>query len=319
MNEVIKAEIDDRIRLASTVPGTDRPEGTPGTGSATREARGRPLLADICLAAGVICIGFSAIFVRLAGIPGISSAFYRVFVASLALVPISLVRRPVIRSRSVVGLSVLAGVLFGLDLSFWNVAVMGTKATNAALLAYLAPIWVGLGAQALLGEKLKKTFWPGTAIALLGMFVIFGGGLRSLQFGTGDLLAAVSSFFYAGYLLVSQAARARVGTLTFTVLSVFSSTAVLFLIALITRQPLAGFSGRTWISLAALGLISHLGGWLSINYALGHVKASVTSVTLLGQPIITALAALVILGEPLGLPQVLGGLLILPGIYLVNR
>ncbi len=304
---------------APAVLGADRPEDAPPTLSATRGARSRPLLADVLLAAGVICIGFSAIFVRLAGIPGISSAFYRVFVASLALIPLSVARRPVLPSRSVVGLSILAGVLFGLDLSFWNVAVMVTKATNATLLAYLAPIWVGLGAQVLLGEKLKKTFWPGTAIALLGMLVIFGAGLRSFRFSTGDLLAAISSFFYAGYLLVSQSARAKVGTLTFTALSVFSSTAVLFVIALVTRQPLGGFSGRTWLSLAALGLISHLGGWLSINYALGHIKASVTSVTLLGQPVITALAALIILGEPLGLPQILGGLLILPGIYLVNR
>jgi len=66
-------------------------------------------------------------------------------------------------------------------------------------------------------------------------------------------------------------------------------------------------------------LITHVVGWLSINYALGHIRASVASVTLLGQPVITALAAIPILGEPLGINQIAGGLLILTAIYLVNR
>jgi drug/metabolite transporter (DMT)-like permease len=60
-------------------------------------------------------------------------------------------------------------------------------------------------------------------------------------------------------------------------------------------------------------------GWLAINYALGHLPASVVSVTLLGQPVLTAVFAVPLLGQALSQAQLLGGVVALAGIYLVNR
>jgi drug/metabolite transporter (DMT)-like permease len=82
--------------------------------------------------------------------------------------------------------------------------------------------------------------------------------------------------------------------------------------------PLGGFTIRVWSALAALGLVSHLGGYLAINYALGRLRATAVSVTLLGQPVITALLAIPLLGELLTVNQIIGGVLVLVGIYLVN-
>jgi len=157
-------------------------------------------------------------------------------------------------------------------------------------------------------------------LALSGMLFILGlQRIRSMQFGLGNSLAITASFFYAGYLLVAQIGREKSGTLPFTTFSVLSSTATLYVVCLSRHETLTGFSRETWLALLALGLITHVVGWLSINYALGHIKASVASVTLLGQPVITALAAIPILAEPLGINQIAGGLLILTGIYLVNK
>jgi len=272
------------------------------------------------LGCGVLCIGFSAIFVRWAAVPGVVSAFYRVLIAALALLVLWLVRGPKIPDRRALLLSVLAGIFFGLDLAFWNVSVMKTSAANSTLLAYLAPVWVGLAAVFVFKEKMKKSYWPGTALALLGMVVILGlKNISGLRFGQGDLLAVVSSFFYAGYLLTTQAARRRSDTLLFTTFSVFSSAVLLLVVSLLRGETLTGFSPKTWLAFLGLGLISHLGGWLAINFALGQVKASVVSVTLLGQPVVTALAAWPLLGEPLGAAQVAGGILILAGVFIVNK
>jgi drug/metabolite transporter (DMT)-like permease len=59
-------------------------------------------------------------------------------------------------------------------------------------------------------------------------------------------------------------------------------------------------------------------GYLMSSYALGHLPASVVSVTMIGQPIVTAIIAIPLLGEALGAAQILGGILALTGIYLVN-
>jgi drug/metabolite transporter (DMT)-like permease len=278
------------------------------------------LFARLCLLIGTVCIGFSAIFVRLAAVPGVVSAFYRVLIASVALLPLWLAQNREFPDRRTLLLSTLAGVFFGLDIALWNVSLFLTSAASATVLAYLAPVWVGLGAITILKDRLRKFHWPGTIVALIGMVVILGlGKMRTMQFGLGNTLAIIASFFYAGYLLVAQVGREKSGTLSFTTFSVLSSTATLFVICLLRHEKLTGFSYESWAALLALGLITHVVGWLSINYALGHIRASIASVTLLGQPIITALAAIPILGEPLGISQIAGGVLILTGIYLVNK
>jgi len=63
-------------------------------------------------------------------------------------------------------------------------------------------------------------------------------------------------------------------------------------------------------------VFSQAGGWLLINYALGDLPASTAVIVLLGQPVVTGLLSIPLLGELLTPRQVLGGLVVLPGIYL---
>ncbi|CAG0927828.1 hypothetical protein TFLX_00648 [Thermoflexales bacterium] len=94
---------------------------------------------------------------------------------------------------------------------------------------------------------------------------------------------------------------------------------MLLIFNMVSGQPLTDYPLSTWLSLLALSVITHVGGWLAINYALGHIPASIVSVTLLGQPVLTAILAIPLLGEALFPLQVIGGILVLIGIYIVNR
>jgi drug/metabolite transporter (DMT)-like permease len=69
----------------------------------------------------------------------------------------------------------------------------------------------------------------------------------------------------------------------------------------------------------AAALVTQLAGYLAISYALGYLPASIVSPTLLGQPVLTALLAVPLLGEPITWAQVAGGTLVLAGIWVVNR
>jgi drug/metabolite transporter (DMT)-like permease len=82
---------------------------------------------------------------------------------------------------------------------------------------------------------------------------------------------------------------------------------------------MGGFAPRSWAAVAALGLVSQVGGYLAITYALGHLRATVTSVSLLAQAPLTALLAMPLLGERLSPAQAVGGALVLGGVYVVNR
>ena len=96
------------------------------------------------------------------------------------------------------------------------------------------------------------------------------------------------------------------------------SVLTLLVVCLIFGTPLWGFTMRTWLALLGLGLISQLGAYLGLAYALGHLPATITSVGLLAQVPLTALLAVPLLGEPLTRPYLAGGALVLAGIYIVT-
>ncbi len=272
------------------------------------------------LAVGVVCIACSAIFVKVAALPGSTSAFYRMLFASAVAIPWCLAKRSLLPSRNAVLLTLAGGMFLAIDLVLWQVALLMTSATNATLLANVAPLWVALGALILFRERLGSYFWLGLVLALAGMaLVVSGGGRQLASFNHGDMLAVSASFFYALYFLVTQRVRAGMDTLTFLALSAASGVVLLLAVCVVSGAPLSGFSARAWAALAALGLVSHFGGYLAINYALGHMRATTVSVSLLGNPVITALLSIPLLGELLSVQQIAGGALVLVGIYVVNR
>jgi drug/metabolite transporter (DMT)-like permease len=277
-------------------------------------------LAYLALAAGILCIGTSAIFVKFAAVPGTVSAFYRLLIASLLVFPFWLSRSRRLPALPYLRLVVFGGLLFAFDLVLWNSGILLTSAAAATLLANNAPVWVGLGALLLFRERLSGRFWIGLAVSLGGMALIVGGNAwGELRPNLGDLLSIAASFLYAAYLLTTQKARPHVDTLTFTTLTMVTGVLVLLPVNLATGQALTGFSMQTWLGLAGLGLVSQLAGWLAINYALGHLRAAPVSVSLLAQPVVTAILGILLLGEMLTFSQSLGGALVLAGIYLVNQ
>lgn len=281
----------------------------------TKETR----IAYVALACGIVCIGCSALFVKIAAVPGPVSAFYRLLFAAPPLVAGWIWGKKSMPSWRELLLLSLGGALFAADLIFWNTGLLLTSAATATLLANNAPIWVGLGALVFFRERLSSRFWIGLAFSLIGMALIVGvNALKEMTLNRGDLFSIAASVFYAAYLLTTQKARMTSDTLTFMTVSVLSGASLLLIMNLSLGLPLTGFSSKTWFALAGLGLASHLVGWLAINYALGHLKASSVSVSLLAQAVVTALLSIPILGERLGMNQSAGGALVLGGIYLVN-
>jgi drug/metabolite transporter (DMT)-like permease len=274
------------------------------------------------LALGIICLGFSAIFVKWANVPGTVSALYRVGIATVVLaLPFGrqLARGIGPRSPRIWLLAVVAGVFFAVDIAVWNRALSLTSATNATLLGNNAPIFVGLGALLLFRERLRPIYWVGLGVALLGMSGIVGWDVLShSSLGAGDLLALAAGTVYAGYMLTTQRIRAGMDTLSSLWIAGAAGVVLLLAYNLVAGQALSGFSAQTYLALLGLGLVSQVAGYLAINYALGHLPASVVSPTLLGQPIVTALLAVPLLGEPLEPRVAAGGLVALAGIYIVN-
>lgn len=285
-----------------------------------KENRNPGALKYLMLFVGIICIAWSAIFVKTAEVSGLSSGFYRMLIGSLGVIPIWIMYRKPITDKRSVWVAILCGVFFAIDISMWNTSIVLSKATIATILGNLAPVWVGIGALFLLKEKPKFIFWIGTAVALFGTAMIIGlSTVSEISFTKGQFLAIIASMFYGAYLLTVRKGRSNLDTISFTAISMFSSTVVLLFICLINGTDLEVTSVQSWMSLAGLGLISQLGGWLTINYSLAYIKPTVASVSLLGQSVFTALFSMPVLGEYMTFTEIVGGAVVLSGIYLVNR
>jgi len=279
-------------------------------------------LPHLALAFGAMALSMSAIFVKWANAPGAVSGFFRMGIAAviLALPLVAQVRRRGWPPSRHILFAALGGVFFALDLAAWNTALLITSAASATLLGSTSPLWVGIGTWILFKRRLHGEFWGGTLVAMVGATMILGrDSMVHPSLGKGDLLGMAAGFFYGLFFLAAERARERLSSLEALWISVGSSTIVLFALSLAWGQPFTGYPLRTYASLGALALIVQVAGWYVINYALGHLPASLVSSTLLGQPVLTAILAVPLLGQPLSAAQAAGGLIALAGVLIIHR
>jgi drug/metabolite transporter (DMT)-like permease len=192
---------------------------------------------------------------------------------------------------------------------------------NATLLANLASIFVTLAAWLFLRQRPTRLFLAGLAAALAGVGLLVHTSLEFSATGlSGDALGVITAMFYAGYILAVKALRDR-GETTLHLMAVSTTlTAVLlFPVAFATGEPMLPRSAAGWWILAGLALVSHAAGQGLIAYALAHLPAAFSSVSLLFQPVVAAAFAWVLLSEPLVPLQIAGGVVVLVGIYLARR
>ena len=288
--------------------------------SSTASAGVRYALPGLVL--GAVLIGLAPIFVRLASVGPTAAAFWRVF---LALPVLWLLQRfsaspPTAAARAARGSTLilwLAGLAFAGDLAVWHQSIRLTSIANSTLLTNLAPVFLTLVLHFGFGQRHAPRFWLGLVLALAGAVVLMASSLRiGRETAFGDLLAIVTAMFYAAYQLLVSRGRQNFSALDVMLRSSASAAAVLLLITLLTGEPMWPQSAHSWAILAALALISHVGGQGLIAWALAHLPASFSSVTLLVQPIAATVFAWMILGEGFGPQQVLGGVIVMAGILL---
>ncbi len=304
-----------RLRSTAAHPAT----------SGLSDALGAGRLALPLLLCGAVAIAFAPIFVRLSELGPTATAFHRLFLAlpvlwlwNAADQARDRAPRPLGRA-DVLGL-VIVGLFFAGDLAFWHWSIRYTTVANATLLANFAPVFVALAGWAMFGERFSRTFLIGMATALAGACVLMG---RSVTLSPtnllGDALGLVTAMFYAGYIVCVGRLRARLSTATIMAGSGLVTCAALLPVAVVSGESLVAESLYGWLVLLGLALVSHCGGQGLIAYALAHLPAAFSSVSLLLQPAVAAGLAWLLLGEALGPYQGLGAVLVLTGIYLARR
>ncbi len=286
---------------------------------------GFPHTALIALLGGAAAIAFSPIFVRLSEAGPTATAFWRMALALPALWLITAKQEsPPASQRPASGSNyqwlIAAGLCFAGDLATWHWALKYTTVANSVFLANLAPVFVTLGSWVLFRQRVSFTFILGMAVALAGATMLIGVSINlSLQNFWGDAIALVTAIFYGGYILCVKRARDNFSTATVMLWSGVVASLTLLPLTLLSGENFFPLTVWGWAVLAGLALFSHAGGQGLIAYALAHLSATFSSVTLLTQPIMSAFWAWLLLSETLGPWQAVGGAIVLAGIFVARQ
>lgn len=276
----------------------------------------------VALISGLLLMSNTAVLIKASEAPGIVTTFYRMFIGSAFLLLPFLVNLQRLKQKlplKGIALASLAGACFGFDMALWSTGVVASNATLPTLTANMAPIWVGIGSMFIFKEKHNSGFWIGLLLAVSGLPIMFSQDFNaSGNILKGALLGLGAGLFYGAFYLLSQSGRKRMDTLSYLFITTTTSALVLFVLVLLFNYNFTGYSQSTWMIFLGLGIGIQVIGWFLINYSQGYLPASIISPTLLGQPVITALLAAVILHEQLTFFHIVGGCIVVIGIYVVN-
>lgn len=292
----------------------------------------------VVVSAGVVFTSFSSILIRLSAAPPLAIAAYRMWFTTILVAPFlarDLVRRrksiepmpgnaassPADQKRPpVILLSVISGVFLSLHFAAWISSLGYTSVASSTVLVTTHPIIVAVAGFFILGERLS-----GRAAAYMigalggGLLLVVGGFGSGGSAPLGNLLAFLGAVMVSGYILIGRVVRQYLSANRYTFIVYGVSAVLLTIYAAIARVPLLGYNVRELLIFLALAVVCTLLGHSLFNWALRFLSPTVISTSILGEPVIASVLAVLLFAEvPTGY-TLGGGAIILVSIFLFMR
>lgn len=275
----------------------------------------------LVLAVGVLGISLSSIFVRYSVAPSAVTAAWRLIWSVILLAPVALGSREIraefrtVDKKSLV-LSCVSGVFLAIHFALWFESLQHTSVASSTTIVCTDVIWVSVGYCLFLKGKLSGKAAATIAVMLLGSVLIAmsdaGGGGGQLY---GDILALMGAIAIAVYTLIGRVLRAKMSTTAYTFLVYSACAGVLVGLCLVQGQNLFGYGWNAIGIGFLLAVFSTILGHSVFSWSLKYFSPSFVSACKLCEPVGAACLAVFLFGELPKALQLLGGGLILGGVY----
>jgi drug/metabolite transporter (DMT)-like permease len=282
------------------------------------EARGRVALP--ALVVGVVAVSSAAVLIRLADAPALAIAFWRCALGVVFLLPLAAYRRERLPRGRSLRVLLASGAVLGVHFGLWIPSLDYTSVAASVVLVCTVPVFVALFGFLALGEKTS-------GLSLAGIFVSIGGSALIASDGSvgsaalfGNALAVGGAIAVAAHFVIGRSSRTGgVGVLPYSIVVYSAAAATLVPLVVISGSALWGYSGETWFWLFAITAGPQIFGHTVLNWTLGYVEAAVVSGSVLAEPVVAAVLAWLVLSERPGLLTLVGGPIVLLGLYLLLR
>ncbi|HEY6570889.1 MAG TPA: DMT family transporter [Candidatus Limnocylindrales bacterium] len=249
----------------------------------------------------------------------------RYLVASLTLLAILWWRQGSIRPPAGYGWALLAlGVLgFGCYQVLWTTGLTMISAGDSALILAVSPVLTALLAAAVGMDRLTAPKLAGALLAFAGVVVVIGAS-HALSLGSsllGDALTLGAAVVWAVYSVGASKVVRSIDPLRATTWTVIAGAA--FLVPLGVAESVA--SPPVEVTIAIIGAVLYSGVLAAgvanvfVFIAIRYVGPTRTTAMQLLLPAGAVVLGAIFLAEPIGLPQVVGGAVIVAGVWLTRR
>lgn len=256
------------------------------------------------------------------GLEPLTYASVRYALAGAVFIAIALVANRTLRiERRHVATVLLATVLIWINQVCFVFALDATTASTIGLLIGTIPIFAALFGLALGRERLTSRFWAAAAISSVGVALVAAGAAGEVSGGYGGiLLGLVTAATWAAYSVAVTPLMQNYSPSHVSAIVISGAWVLIALVGLpVTTSQDWDIGWEIWVLLvfATLGpLVLTNVFWFRVLHRIGPARATLAANL---QPFVAAVLAVILLSEPLGLAQILGGALIGVGLLVARR
>ncbi|GBF12035.1 DMT family transporter [Tepidibacillus infernus] len=277
----------------------------------------------IALFIGIIAVSSSAILVKQTTAPSAIIATYRMmFTVLIMIIPTFFFHFQEMKKlqKKDYLYSFLSGLFLAFHFITWFESLKYTSIASSVVLVTMSPIFSMIGESIFFKKRYPLLSILGSLVSIIGGILIGLGDFRiSGKALLGDLLALLGALMVTVYWLFGQKVRTRLTLLPYTLLVYGSSTIILVIYSFSFHYSFTQYEKTDWIVFIALAVIPNILGHTVFNWAIKYTNATTISMVLLGEPIGASILATLIYKEAPTLIQIIGGLIILLGLYVFQR
>ena len=216
--------------------------------------------------------------------------------------------------------SVLLGLVLGVHLLIQTSGLLYTTAINTAWIIAFIPVTIALGARVFLGQRMPLLGWVGMGIGMAGVLGVTASPPQAFaRAHWGDLLQLISCFTWTAYTLVSAGPVARNGAISVTGVAMGVAAAINALALPFFGATVGPLTPEVILSVVFLGLLCSGLAYACWNLALEKDGATRAGAMLYFEPFVTLATAVAVLSEPVTINAMVGGPVVLLGVWLMGR